>query len=77
MVRTIVRGCMDLRIAVRRAIKASGLKPYAWAVRAKIPKSTYRSLMLTGTCAGATLAALQRAGVVVADKKLIASLSAA
>lgn len=69
---------MDLRAAVRRAIKASGLRPYTWAVSvAKLPKSTFRSLMLTGTCSGATLAALQRAGVRVADKKLIASLSAA
>lgn len=69
---------MDLRKAVTRAIKASGLKPFQWAERvAKLPKSTFRTLMETGTATGHTLAQLQRAGVKVADRRVIASLERA
>jgi hypothetical protein len=58
-------------------VKRSGLKPLVWAQRrAEIPKSTFRDLMRTGTCSGRTLAKLQKAGVPVADRRLIDSLGA-
>lgn len=69
---------MDLRAAVLRTVRASGMRPYVWAVEvAGLPKSTFRSLMLTGTATGRTLAKLQAAGVAVASRKLIASLDTA
>lgn len=68
---------MTLKSVVERAIEQSGLKPIQWArARAKIPKSTFRDLMRTGTCSGRTLAKLQRANVRVADRRVIASLDA-
>jgi hypothetical protein len=66
---------MSLRTAVERTIRASGMRPYVWAVEvAGLPKSTFRTLMLRNTASGATLAKLQAAGVNVSSRKLIASL---
>lgn len=69
---------MTLKIAVERAIEKSGLKPIEWAKsRAKIPKSTFLDIVKTGTASGRNLAKLQAAGVVVADRRVIASLAPA
>ena len=68
---------MDLRTNIRRAIKASGLRPYTWAETvAGLRKSTFRGVMRSGTATGRTLALLQRAGVLIANRKVIASLDA-
>lgn len=67
---------MDLRASIRRQIKASGLKPYQWAVAKELSKSTFRDVMRTGRASGRTLAKLVRAGVEL-DKKAISALDAA
>jgi hypothetical protein len=68
---------MNLRAAVTKVVKASGLKPLRWAQDAGIPKSTFRDLMRDGTASGRTLAKLQAAGVTIADRSVIRSLDAA
>jgi transposase len=68
---------MKLTNAVRVAIKQSGLSQSEWAQRHGFSGATLHDLLRKGTCSGRTLAALQRAGVVVANKKLIDSLDAA
>lgn len=69
---------MTLKVVVERSIRRSGLKPAEWARNvAGIPKSTFRDLMRTGTTSGRTLARLQAAGVLIANRKVIASLDVA
>lgn len=64
--------------AVDRVVRASGLAPLRWAKeRAGLPKSTFRDLRRTGTASGRTLAKLSKAGVPIANKKLIESLDRA
>lgn len=69
---------MGLRAVVTRAARSRRLTPLQWGVRvAGLPKSTVRDLLRSGTASGRTLAKLQKAGAVVADRRLIASLDAA
>lgn len=66
---------MTIRDAIDRAIRRSGFpSDKHWALAKGISVSTLHDIKRRGTATGANLAKLQKAGVTIARKDVIASL---